>query len=79
MAKKKHSALGKRLIASAKEMAAHAKGRLHLEGYRSRIQPTFRSELGTSETGEHRARILAGNCAGPKVVDRARQAPPIIG
>ena len=31
MAKRKHSALGKRLIASAKEMVAHAKGELRLE------------------------------------------------
>jgi len=31
MAKKKHSALGKRLIASAKEMPAHAKGQRDLE------------------------------------------------
>lgn len=31
MAKKKHSALGKRLIAAAKEMVAHAKGELKLE------------------------------------------------
>ncbi len=33
MAKKKHSALGKRLIASAKEMVAHAKGALELDEY----------------------------------------------
>ena len=31
MAKKKHSAFGKRLIASAKEMVAHARGELELE------------------------------------------------
>lgn len=31
MARKKHSALGKRLIASAKEMVAHARGELKLE------------------------------------------------
>ena len=31
MAKRKHSALGKRLIASAKEMVAHARGELRLE------------------------------------------------
>jgi hypothetical protein len=31
MAKKKHSAQGKRLIASAKEMVAHARGELKLE------------------------------------------------
>jgi hypothetical protein len=29
--KRKHSALGKRLIASAREMVAHAKGELKLE------------------------------------------------
>ena len=33
MAKKKHSALGKRLIASAKEMVAHARGEAKLEEY----------------------------------------------
>ena len=31
MAKKKHSVLGKRLIAAAKEMVAHARGELKLE------------------------------------------------
>ena len=39
MAKKKHSALGKRLIAAAKEMVAHAKGELELEGYEVRVPP----------------------------------------
>lgn len=39
MAKKKHSALGKRLIASAKEMAAHTKGRLDLDVYRIDVSP----------------------------------------
>ena len=39
MAKKKHSALGKRLIASAKEMAAHAKGQLDLEVYEVEVPP----------------------------------------
>jgi hypothetical protein len=34
MAKKKHSALGKRLIAAAKEMVAHARGELELEEVR---------------------------------------------
>ena len=33
MAKKKHSALGKRLIASAKEMEAYARGELELDEY----------------------------------------------
>jgi putative transcriptional regulator len=39
MAKKKHSALGKRLIASAKEMVAHARGELELEEYEVRVPP----------------------------------------
>ena len=39
MAKKKHSALGKRLIASAKEMAAHARGRLDLDVYQIEVPP----------------------------------------
>lgn len=34
MAKKKHSALGKRLIAAAKEMVAHARGEVRLEEVR---------------------------------------------
>ena len=34
MAKKKHSALGKRLIASAKEVVAHARGEVKLEEVR---------------------------------------------
>jgi len=39
MSKKKHSALGKRLIASAKEMVAHAKGELKLETYQVKVPP----------------------------------------
>jgi hypothetical protein len=33
MAKKKHSALGKRLVAEAKEMVAHTKGEIELDTY----------------------------------------------
>jgi hypothetical protein len=36
--KRKHSALGKRLIASAKEMVAHAKGELKLEEYEVKVR-----------------------------------------
>lgn len=43
MAKRKHSALGKRLIASAKEMVAHAKGELKLEEYEVRLPPRLTS------------------------------------
>jgi DNA-binding transcriptional regulator YiaG len=39
MAKRRHSALGKRLIASAKEMVAHAKGELKLEEYEVKLPP----------------------------------------
>ena len=39
MAKKKHSALGRRLIASAKEMVAHARGELKLQEYEVRVPP----------------------------------------
>jgi putative transcriptional regulator len=39
MATKKHSAVGKRLIASAKEMVAHATGKLELEEYEVNIPP----------------------------------------
>jgi len=39
MAKRRHSALGKRLIASAKEMVAHAKGELKLHVYEVKIPP----------------------------------------
>ena len=39
MAKKQHSALGKRLIASAKEMAAHAKGQRDLDVYEVEVPP----------------------------------------
>ena len=39
MTAKRHSALGKRLIASAKEMVAHAKGELKLEEYEVRLPP----------------------------------------
>jgi putative transcriptional regulator len=54
MAKKKHSALGKRLIASAKEMVAHARGELKLEEYEVRIPPqvdviSIRKRLGLSQ------------------------------
>ncbi len=37
MAKRHYSALGKRLIPSAKEMVAHAKGELEFEGYEVRL------------------------------------------
>lgn len=37
--KRHHSALGKQLIASAKEMVAHAKGELKLEEYEVRLPP----------------------------------------
>lgn len=54
MAKKKHSALGKRLIASAKEMVAHAKGELELDEYEIKIPPqvdviAIRKRLGLSQ------------------------------
>jgi putative transcriptional regulator len=39
MTKKKHSALGKRLIASAKEMVAHAKGEIELDTYDVKVSP----------------------------------------
>jgi putative transcriptional regulator len=39
VAKKKHSALGKRLIAAAKEMVSHARGELELEEYEVRVPP----------------------------------------
>src|SRR3984893_15875880 len=39
MANRKHSALGKRLIASAKEMVAHAKGELELDTYEVKVPP----------------------------------------
>jgi putative transcriptional regulator len=39
MAKKRHSALGKRLIASAKEMVAHAKGEIELDSYEVKVPP----------------------------------------
>src|SRR5258708_3491577 len=55
MAKKKHSALGKRLIASAKEMAAHAKGRLDLDVYQIEVPPqvdviAIRKRMGLSQS-----------------------------
>jgi len=55
MAKKKHSALGKRLIASAQEMAAHAKGRLDIEVYEVEVPPqvdviAVRKRLGLSQS-----------------------------
>ena len=54
MAKKKHSALGKRLIASAKEMVPHAKGELRLEAYEVKGPPqvdviVIRRQLGLSQ------------------------------
>jgi putative transcriptional regulator len=54
MAKKKHSALGKRLIASAKGMAPHARGELRLEEYEVRVPPqvdvlAIRKRLGLSQ------------------------------
>jgi hypothetical protein len=39
MAKKKHSALGRRLIASAKEMVAHVKGERELDEYELKVPP----------------------------------------
>ena len=56
MAIRKHSALGKRLIASAREMVAHAKGELKLDVYEVRIPPqvdvmSIRKRLGLSQTG----------------------------
>ena len=56
VAKKKHSALGKRLIASANEMVAHAKGELKLDIYAVKIPPqvdvtTVRRRLGLSQAG----------------------------
>ena len=56
VAKKKHSALGKRLIASAKEMVAHAKGELKLDIYEVKIPPqvdviAIRKRLGLSQAG----------------------------
>ena len=55
MAKKKHSALGKRLIASAKEMVAHTRGELQLEEYAVRVPPqvdviAIRKRMGLSQT-----------------------------
>ena len=55
MKPKQHSALGKRLIASAKEMVAHAKGELKLEGYEVRLPPhvdvlAIRQRLKLSQT-----------------------------
>lgn len=37
MAKRKHSALGKRLIAAAKEMVAHAKGEIELDTHEVKV------------------------------------------
>lgn len=37
MTKKKTTVLGKRLIASAKEMAAHAKGEIELDTYEVKV------------------------------------------
>jgi len=39
MAKKKRSTLGKRLIASAKEMVAHVKGEIDLDTYEVKVPP----------------------------------------
>jgi putative transcriptional regulator len=39
MANRKHSALGKRLIASAKEMVAHANGEIELDAYEVKVPP----------------------------------------
>ena len=54
-AKSRHSALGQRLIASAKEMVAHAKGDLKLEEYEVRLPPhvdvlAIRQRLKLSQT-----------------------------
>ena len=56
VAKKKHSALGKRLIASAKEMVAHTKGEMKLDIYEVKIPPqvdviVIRKRLGLSQAG----------------------------
>jgi hypothetical protein len=44
MAKRRHSTLGKRLIASAKEMSAHAKGEVKLQEYEVRSAKALAAE-----------------------------------
>ena len=56
MARRKHSALGRRLIASAREMVAHAKGKLTLEVEEVRVPPqvdvmAIRKKLRLSQAG----------------------------
>lgn len=55
MKAKRHSALGRRLITSAKEMVAHAKGELKLQEYEVRLPPqvdvlAIRQRLKLSQT-----------------------------
>jgi putative transcriptional regulator len=55
MARRRHSALGKRLIASAEETVAHAKGELKLQEYEVRLPPNvdvlaIRQRLKLSQT-----------------------------
>jgi len=46
--KKKHSVLGKQLIASAREMAAHAKGKLTIEVHEVRVpRAVRRTQIGS--------------------------------
>ncbi len=53
MATKKQSTLGKRLIASAKEMVAHAKGEIELDTYEVKVPPAvdvaIRKRFGLSQ------------------------------
>src|SRR5713226_10743935 len=56
MPKRKHSALGRRLIASAREMVAHAKGKITLEVDEVRVPPqvdvmAIRKKLRLSQAG----------------------------
>jgi len=50
MPKKKHSALGRRLIASAKEMVAHAKGELKLEVEEVRVPRAVKGTKSLTDT-----------------------------
>ncbi len=78
MANKKHSALGKRLIASAKEMVAHAKGEVKLDIYEVKIPPqvdvtAIRKRLGLSQVG-----VARGVGLGPGAVqdwEQGRRKP----
>ncbi len=53
MPKKKQSALGKRLIASAKEMVAHAKGEIELDTYEIKVPSDV--QCGNENTAGQRA------------------------